>query len=196
MNVEFVIGTYNRPYHLTTLLGSIVTQTVPNWRVHVIADGWFEGLEKVKEYFSFDNRIRFSIIDGPNKGFGNTPRMYGKEVCVEDWMIMTGDDNYYLPIVVEEILAVTDSNTNFVCWDTLLNFSNLDWKYRGVLYTKPEPEMIDIGSFATRPSLARQVKYDTKTHTGDGEFARDYVNLFCQELNSYKKIDKILYVHN
>ena len=196
MNVEFVIGTYNRPYHLTTLLGSIVTQTVPNWRVHVIADGWFEGLEKVKEYFSFDNRIRFSIIDGPNKDFGNTPRMYGKEVCVEDWMIMTGDDNYYLPIVVEEILAVTDSNTNFVCWDTLLNFSNLDWKYRGVLYTKPEPEMIDIGSFATRPSLARQVKYDTKTHTGDGEFARDYVNLFCQELNSYKKIDKILYVHN
>jgi len=196
MNVEFVIGTYNRPYHLTSLLGSIVTQTVPNWRVHVIADGWFEGLEKVKEYFSFDNRIRFSIIDGPNKDFGNTPRMYGKEVCVEDWMIMTGDDNYYLPIVVEEISAVTDSNTNFVCWDTLLNFSNLDWKYRGVLYTKPEPEMIDIGSFATRPSLARQVKYDTKTHTGDGEFARDYVNLFCRELNSYKKIDKILYVHN
>jgi glycosyltransferase involved in cell wall biosynthesis len=196
MNVEFIIGTYNRPHHLATMLGSIVTQTVPNWRVHVIADGWFEGLEKVKEYFSFDNRIRFSIIDGPNKDFGNTPRMYGKEVCSEDWMIMTGDDNYYLPIVVEEILSVADSNTNFVYWDTLLNFANLEWKYRGVLYTKPEPEMIDVGSFATRPSLARQIKYDTTTHTGDGEFARDYVNMFCLEPNSYKKIDKILYLHN
>ena len=152
--------------------------------------------EKVKEYFSFDNRIRFSIIDGPNKDFGNTPRMYGKEVCSEDWMIMTGDDNYYLPIVVEEILSVADSNTNFVYWDTLLNFANLEWKYRGVLYTKPEPEMIDVGSFATRPSLARQIKYDTTTHTGDGEFARDYVNMFCLEPNSYKKIDKILYLHN
>jgi hypothetical protein len=169
---------------------------MPNWRVHVIADGWFDSLEKVREFYSFENRIRFSVIDGPNKDFGNTPRMYGRHTCSEDWMIMTGDDNYYLPIIVEEILSTVNSDTQFVCWDTLLNFSNLQWKYRGVLHTKPEPEMIDIGSFATRPSLARMIKYDITTHTGDGEFARDYVNAFCKLPGSCKKIDKILYVHN
>lgn len=196
MNVEFVIGTYNRPYHLTTLLGSIVTQTVPNWKAHVIVDGYFNGLDRIRTFFSFESRIRFTVINGPNNDYGNTPRMYGREVCKEDWIVMTGDDNYYSPIFVEELFSVVDEKTNFVCWDTLLNFTNRPNKYRGVLYPKPIPEYIDLGSFATRTNLGKEINFDVKSGTGDGEFAQNYVEKFCFEEGSYKKIDKILYVHN
>lgn len=196
MNVEFVIGTYNRPYHLATLLGSIVTQTAPNWRVHVILDGYFEAADKIYSFFAHDNRIRWTIIDGPNKDYGNTPRMYGLQVCNEDWLIMTGDDNYYSPVLVEELSKIITDKTNFVCWDTLLNFTNRDPKYRGIQYSEPVPEYIDLGAFATRPQLARQIYYDVKSETGDGVFAQNYVNAFCKEQDSYKKIDKLLYVHN
>jgi glycosyltransferase involved in cell wall biosynthesis len=196
MNIEFVIGTYNRPYHLATLLGSILTQTVPNWKVHVVLDGYFKEIDKIHAFFAFDNRIRWTVINGPNNDYGNTPRMYGLQTCNEDWVVMTGDDNYYSPVFVEEFFNVVDDKTNFVCWDTLLNFTNRDPKYRGIQYTQPFPEYIDLGAFATRPQLARQITYKVKSETGDGEFAQDYVASFCNEQDSYKKIDKLLYVHN
>lgn len=196
MNVEFIIGTYKRPYELATLLGSLVTQTVPNWSAHVILDGYFFEIDNVAHFFRSEERIKFSVVTGPNNDYGNTPRMYGRKVCNQDWMIMTGDDNYYAPMLVEEMFSVIDDKTNFVCWDTLLNFVNRPNKYRGILHTKPMPEHIDLGSFATRTKMANELDYNIKSETGDGEFAQSYVERFCKEEGSYKKIDKVLYVHN
>ena len=191
MNIEFIIGTYNRPYHLTTLIGSIFTQTSPNWRIHVIADGHHDGFDKVKEFYSFDSRIRFSVIDGPNNDWGNTPRiLYGREQCQEEWMVMTGDDNYYSPFFVESVFAAIDDNTNFVFCNMLQGYNHFE--------TSPAPFEIDLGSYVTRTKLAKQIEYEIKNTIGDGIFAKKYYDTFCKQGSDFlaKKIHGTLYVHN
>lgn len=199
MNIEFLIGTYNRPYELTTLLGSLLAQTNPNWKAHVIVDSHedfnSDGMQKVKNFFSFENRIRFSSIDGPNRDWGNTPRMYGLDQCQEEWMVMTGDDNYYTPLFVNEVFNVIDDNVNFVYCDHVQIEANYNY-YRGVLDTNPAISQIDLGAYVTRPKLARQIQFNVKNFFGDGEFANNYANAFCTKHEFIRKIHKVLYVHN
>ena len=37
--IEFVIPTYNRPKEIMVILSSLVAQTNPNWKAHVVIDG-------------------------------------------------------------------------------------------------------------------------------------------------------------
>ena len=43
MKIEFIIPTYNRPHQLMGVISSIFSQTSPNWKIHVVADGVYDG---------------------------------------------------------------------------------------------------------------------------------------------------------
>ena len=49
--IEFIIPTYNRPNQLLTVIGSILSQTNSNWKIHVVADAIYPGYENVKDFF-------------------------------------------------------------------------------------------------------------------------------------------------
>jgi glycosyltransferase involved in cell wall biosynthesis len=192
-NIEFVIPTYDRTDHLMCVISSIKAQTNPNWKIHVVADCPPSRIElsKVVDYFKEDKRIRFTVLSTRSNDWGHTPRNFGLKNCKEDWVVMTGEDNYYAPIFVEEFLKEQDKETNFVFCNMVTNFTNNQYI---PMQCKIELGFIDIGCFMVRPELAKQIGIETKyKEVADGVLADKYIKRFGGKV---KQILKVLYVHN
>jgi len=191
MKIEFVIPTYNRPNQLMGVISSIFSQTSPNWKIHVVADAVYDGYQKVKDYFNGDDRIRFTELNGPHKDWGHTARNYGLQNATEEWIVMTGDDNYYVPIFVEDFLNQVDNNTHFVYCNMVHNWTQQQYL---VINSRPIAGGIDIGNFMTRTQLSNKLKIDITKGDSDGLFVEEYLLKYPH--GTVKKINKVLYVHN
>lgn len=190
--IEFIIPTYNRPDKLMIVLMSLKVQTVDRWKVHVVADALYEGYQEVKEYFKNDNRFRFSELNGPHKDWGHTARNYGLQNLEEHWVVMSGDDNYYVPVFVETFLneAKFRNDVNFIHCNLVHNWVNNDYL---PLISVPQVNRIDIGNFMTKSEYAKQLTLDVTKANADGIFVEEYINKFK---GGVLHIPKFLYVHN
>lgn len=190
--IEFIIPTYNRPDKLMVILLSLKAQTVDRWKVHVVADALYDGYQEVKDYFKNDPRFKFSELNGPHKDWGHTARNYGLEHAEEEWVVMSGDDNYYVPVFVEIFLEEVKlrKDVNFVHCNLVHNWINNDYV---ALQSIPRVNAIDIGNFMTRTEFAKQLRLDVTKATADGLFVEEYINKFGGNIIH---IPKILYVHN
>lgn len=189
--IEFVIPTWKRPDNLMVILSSLVAQTNPNWTAHIVVDGITNDYFKVKEFFQNDDRIRFSHIEtGPSKDWGHTPRQYGLDAATEDWVIMTGDDNYYVPVFVDEMLK-NSKGTHFVYCNMVHN-----WTDKQYLPIDSQPKIfhIDIGNFMVHTANGKQIKLNKQLNHADGVYVEDYLKKF--PALKPKKINKLLYIHN
>ena len=85
-------------------INSIFAQRSDKWSIHVIADCPPEGtLTKIMDYFKDSDKIKFTILPKRYNDWGHTPRELGKQLSKANYVIMTGDDNYYMPTLVDEI---------------------------------------------------------------------------------------------
>lgn len=188
--IEFIIPTYNRPNQLMGVISSIYSQRSDKWKIHVVADAPYDGYQRVKDYFSNDDKIKFTELDGPHKDWGHTPRNYGLEHATEEWVIMTGDDNYYMPVFVDHFLDSLTPETHFVYCNMIHNWVNNQYLH---ISCKPKVGSIDIGNFMTRRIYAQQMKLDVTKEVSDGLFVEEYLRRFNGHI---KHITKPLYVHN
>ena len=188
--IEFIIPTYRDGNKLTGLLYSLINQSKPNWTAHVISDGSYDGFDGIDEHFSEHNNIKFSVIDGPNEDWGHTARNYGLKHATQDWVVMTGADNYYMPDFVSEFLKHITSN-NFIFCNMVHNEAH--YKHYQELKAELTVNNIDMGCFATKRENAQQLRLNTKSYQADWYFVEKYITLFP---GGIKHIDKILYVHN
>lgn len=192
MKIEFIIPTYDRPHHLMTTISSIFSQTNPNWTIHVVADCPPEGsLDKIMEFYKDSDKIRFTILKERYNDWGHTPRNIGLKDSKEEWVIMTGEDNYYVPTFVEEFLKNVTPKTTFVYCDMVHN-----WVRNNYIALKSEPRVgkIDIGNFMVRKSLVGDLDLDVKKIVADGLFAEEYLRKHPN--GEVLHINKFLYVHN
>ena len=192
MKIEFVIPTYNRPHHLMTVISSIFAQTNPNWFIHVVADCPPEGtLDKIMDYYKDSDKIKFTILDKRYNDWGHTPRNYGLKNAKEEWVIMSGEDNYYVPTFVEEFLSKVTPKTTFVFCNMVHN-----WVKKEYIAVKCEPGVnrIDIGNFMVKKRLARDMELDVTKINADGLFVEEYLQQYHGGKVQY--INKYLYVHN
>ena len=193
--IEFIIPTYERTDHLMCIINSIVSQRSDMWKIHVIADcppeDSLKRINKIMDYFKDDERIKFTILPERYNDWGHTPRNYGVEHATEDWIVMTGEDNYYTPIFVDNFLSAVEPNVGFIFCNMVHNWT--DFQYFAV-ECKPEWGKIDIGNFMIRRDLAQQMKLDTQEPQSDGKYVEEFKVLFPEE--KIKKIPKVLYVHN
>lgn len=190
--IEFIIPTYNRVDNLMSTLYSLVSQTNKNWKAHVVIDNASTILfDDVISLFKNEPRIKFTCINGPHYDAGHTPRNYGLEHSTGDWVIMTGDDNYYVPVFVNEVLSIIEDDTNFVYCDMIHN--GYEYHFFNCHHSSHH---IDIGNMIVRSELAKQLRLDVTKNDADGLFCTQYVNMFCKNEKGIKKINKILYVHN
>lgn len=193
--IEFIIPTYERTDHLMCIINSIVSQRSDMWKIHVIADcppeDSLKRINKIMDYFKDDERIKFTILPERYNDWGHTPRNYGVEHATEDWIVMTGEDNYYTPIFVDNFLSSVEPNVGFIFCNMVHNWT--DFQYFAV-ECRPEWGKIDIGNFMIRRDLAQQMKLDTQEPQSDGKYVEEFKVLFPEE--KIKKIPKVLYVHN
>lgn len=191
--IEFIIPTYNRTNHLMCLLNSLCAQRSEDWVAHVIADCPPEGtLDKIIKYFEGHEKIKFTILPKRYNDWGHTPRNIGLQMSNEEWVVLTGEDNYYVPVFVDNFLTAANENpdSNFIFCDMVHNWVNFDYIH---VKSMVKYGRIDIGNFASKTKFAKQLKLDTTIAQSDWLFVDEYVNKFP---SSMIYLPKTLYVHN
>jgi glycosyltransferase involved in cell wall biosynthesis len=196
--IEFVIPTHKRVDLLTTIISSIVAQTNPNWTIHVVAD--FPPEEIKERYLDiiafFDahkDKIKFSTTDVRYNDWGHTPRNIGLKAATEEWVVMTGEDNYYAPTFVENFLSSVKGrdDVHFVFCNMVHNWVNDDYI---PIQCAIEFGKIDIGNFMVRTHNARKIELKENIEQADYYFIEEYLARFPE--GKIIHVDKILYVHN
>lgn len=186
--IEFIIPTYDRKEPLLSMLSSLLAQTDKDWCAVVIQDGTDNSISyKVVESLN-DKRIKYYATPERANDWGHTQRELGKKNSKADYIIMTGDDNYYTPNFVAELRLASLSNPGMVYWNMV--HSHYHYQY---FICQPAYNQIDMGAFATRRDLAQQIELNT-SYAADGEFVRDFNERFPQE--EKVKINKVLFIHN
>jgi glycosyltransferase involved in cell wall biosynthesis len=190
MKLEFIIPTYNRPYHLATLLNSLASQTSPDWTAHVISDGSPVGtFDNLFEYFKDEQRIKFTRLNNRNNDHGHTPRNVGLSQATQEWVCMTGEDNYYVPTFVEEVLSHAKPEVNFIYTDMVHNWGKEYIYVPSLLFWSH----IDMGNSIFRAEFAKQMRLNVKNFSADWEMIDKFLKQFPGEI---RHIKKCLYVHN
>ena len=191
--IEFIIPTYSRINHLITILGSFKSQSNPNWKAHIVADcppsDIQDKINKTIEFFD-DERFKLTILPERYNDWGHTPRQYGLDNATEEWVVMTGEDNYYVPEFVDIMLS-EGKDHHFVYCNMVHNWINKDYiplnsvlKFGG----------IDIGNFMTRTNMAQKIKLRKDHQWADWFFVEEFQNKY--KVAKYKKVNGVLYVHN
>jgi glycosyltransferase involved in cell wall biosynthesis len=190
--IEFIIPTYSRTDFLMCTINSIVAQRSDQWKIHVVADCPPEGtLDKIMNYFEGDERIKFTILPERYNDWGHTPRNYGMQHATEDWVVMTGEDNYYMPVFVDHFLAAATPQSHFVFCNMVHNWT--DHQYY-TIECEPSWGRIDIGNFMVRTENGKQMSLNPNNAQADGVFVEEYLRKFTE--GEVIKINKTLYVHN
>ena len=187
---EFIIPTYNREKPLYSMLSSLYAQTRNNWKATIVVDDIENN--RVKEIVSkFNtNNISYFFTGKRYCDFGHTPRNMGKQASKSNYVILTGDDNYYVPTFIEELTQIVGlENVGMIYWDMIHN----GYKYN-YFETKLIDGCIDMGAFATRTDLAQQIQLSTNLLAADSKYISDFLEKFSQE--KIIKINKVLFVHN
>ena len=187
--IEIILPTFDRIYELKSALACLMAQTSPNWLAHVVVDTPDRTVadDIVKEFN--DERIYVTHLKERYADWGHSPREYGKQNSKADYVLMTGDDCYYVPIFIAELNRVIEADDpDFIYWDMV--HSHYQYHY---FVCHPNLNQIDMGAFAFRTKFGQQVKLGT-TYAADGVFVNDFKNQFPNA--KFKKIDKVLFVHN
>ena len=186
--IDFIIPTYDRTVLLHSMLASLVAQYDDRWTATVVVDDIENN--KARDIISkFDtNKISLIFTGQRHNDWGHTPREIGKQASVADYIIMTGDDNYYCPTTVADIHGAMESRPGMIYWDMV--HSHYDYHF---FSCTPFISQIDMGAFATRRDLAQQIKLG-KAFAADGQFVMNFLDRFPNEETI--KIPKVLFVHN
>lgn len=193
MNVDFIIPTHDRIDALRCMLSSLLVQTNSNWLANVVIDRPYKGMDELwinicTDDMPRDERIRYTFMDKRYNDWGHTPRETGKQLSITDYIIMTGDDCYYTPNFVEELIKASETNPGVIYWDMV--HSHYDYSY---FKCSPAFNCIDMGAFATRRDIAQSIKLNT-TYAADGEYIEEIKKQYPNE--KMVKINKVLFVHN
>lgn len=194
--IEFIIPhNLNRRYKLICQIASLIAQTDPNWSLHVICDGPNPDIDFLKIVFpesQFPN-IKYSVLDRAYNDWGHTPRNIGVQQCNTEWVVMASNDNYYVPIFVEQMRKAINSNPS-------INFLYCDMIHNGYSYNHirclPKIERIDMCNMVVRTKFAKQVPLKPSIFAADAIFCEEYVKKFCTTPENIHYFPHIYYVHN
>lgn len=205
--LHIITVAYERPVHLRILVDSFLVQTCPDWKMYIIHDGPASREElRTVSFYHDDKRIewytsakRYHSKETPNYGHPNRRAMLqqikGKP---DDFVLITNDDNYYVPKFIEYFMEMAKPDVGFIYCDTVTRIAypdqiTLDYK---MLFTKIRRSCIDMGSFIVRLDVAQETGFNFDTFDADGIYAEQ-----CNETRAKKGlravyIAKPLFVHN
>ena len=194
MTLHVLCVAYKRSVELGILIGSFLTQTDKRWTLTIMHDGTVpEDVQQVADFHK-DPRVHFKHTPQCNGEWGHPNRAMMLESlggACDDYVLMTNDDNYYVPMFVELFLGCCKADTGMIYCNTLHNYM----KY-GILYTRLKENMIDMGSFIVRQSVAKAVGFKHRHEQADGRYAEECAVECALHHFGIIYIDKVLFVHN
>lgn len=191
--LHIIAVAHNRDISLRILVDSFICQTNPNWQLYVIHDG--EYFKKVKEVVDLytDYRVMFLHSKTRNGKYGHPNRKFMLErmPSCEDFVLMTNDDNYYVPSFVEEMLSAAAKDVGIVYCDTV----HSHYRYN-TLNSLLKEGYIDMGAFIVRLDMAKKTGFNHTEFSADGMFAEEaYATCVKNDLRAVR-VPKALFVHN
>lgn len=199
MKIHVIVVAYERYEPLEILIRSFLVQTNPNWILYVIYDGpvpqkildiigvFIDGSRKDERIHFYKSEQRYQKYGHPNR------RMMLQEIKtdLDDFILMTNDDNYYICRFVEFFLGVIKPDTGIVYCDTLHSLTDYD-----VHNSTLGQGGIDMGAFIVRSDVAKQTGFNHDDVQADGFYAGECLKTCERENLKAIKINKALFVHN
>jgi hypothetical protein len=194
---SFIIPCWEQTHLLKCLLQSIICQTYSNWEVILIHDGVdLSHKSNLKEYLN-DPRFFYTSTSKRYGYWGHKSRIIGTTLSLGDWIIHSNDDNYFVPILLEEIVNIISLNSevNFIYWDMILgkykNEHSHNKKDYGHFIPKIQYSYMDWGQFTTKKEIISKCYIQYEEAAADGTLIE---NMKHELIPAY--IDKVLFVHN
>jgi GT2 family glycosyltransferase len=194
---SFIIPCWEQTHLLKCLLQSITCQTYSNWEVILIHDGVdLSHKSNLKEYLN-DPRFFYTSTSERYGYWGHKSRIIGTTLSLGDWIIHSNDDNYFVPILLEEIVNIISLNSevNFIYWDMILgkykNEHSHNKKDYGHFIPKIQHSYMDWGQFTTKKEIISKYYIQYEEAAADGTLIE---NMKHELIPAY--IDKVLFVHN
>jgi hypothetical protein len=193
--LEIIAVTYGQDAILKCFINSIKAQTSQNWKLTLVHDGPNEELQKdLKDNGYLDKKV--SLICHPEHTgvWGNhLRRMYlERMVSSARYVLITNGDNYYCPVMVEEVLKRKEDVVFFDCIHNYELPYNHNSSSYGLLSCSLQANHVDMGAVAINRRLAQRVGFHGLGGTADWEYFQAVLN----HNPTTHKIDKVLLVHN
>src|SRR6188768_1284835 len=151
MTLSIVTVAYKRPENLQLLLRSFIVQTSTDWTMHIIHDGPDPEIEDILAAFAarWPQHFTYEFTEQRYNDYGHTLREMGIHKATGEYLLITNDDNYYVPIFVERVLnTFAATNCEGIIVDMIHNEFNAGY-HQGLPYTffdtKPNYGWADIG---------------------------------------------------
>jgi glycosyltransferase involved in cell wall biosynthesis len=195
MKFSFIITCYKRYNNIQCLIYSLLSQTYDNFEVILIHDGYDAKHDEIIKPYLNDTRFKCIYTEQRYDDWGMTLRNKGLEFATGEWIINTNDDNYYVPVYLEELKKVIDNKPecNFVYYDCVLNHHNIinhNKKDYGLLRPELKHSYIDMGQFTVKRDIITKYRFQSVA-PADGVLIEEMKHELKPEY-----IDKILFVHN
>jgi len=197
--LEVICVTFNQVNQLRCFVASMACQTDLGFTLRIIHDGPnLEMQECVKDlHLVFPNlQITYQETSLRFNDYGHTLRDIGLSEAVEEYVLLTNGDNYYVPIFIEEIRkSIITKSPEIVYFDMVHSHVLEDLPnpigYQ-VLITEPKIYRIDIGSFVFKRVFGQSIGFKDRGFEADGMF---FESLKAKD-PKIVKIPKVLFVHN
>jgi len=193
--IKVICVAYERPIKMRLLIDSFIVQTNPEWELNIIYDG--PPPEDILHTMSLydDKRIVFENTPVRTQNYGHLNRRMMLDKIESsgdnDFILMTNDDNYYVPVFIDYFLKEIGTDIGMVYCDSV--HSHFDYIHHK---TKIQVDQIDIGSFIVRLDIAKRVGFDGIEFNADGYYAEDCLAA-CKSWGLREAyIPKPLFVHN
>ena len=184
---------YGRPIHLMNICGLFLVQTNPNWELTIMYDGKPpESIYGIMEFYN-DPRINFKHSKRRKQNYGHPNRktmLEEVDANDNDLILLTNEDNMYVPIFVEAMLKTAVKGVGFVMCDILHSYIHFD-----VMKVELRVDHIDMGAFCVRSDVAKKVGFNHVNFSADGRYAED-CGKYCTEHNlEILHIQRPLFIH-
>ncbi len=199
MKIHIICVAYERVEPLEILIRSFIVQTNKNWILHIVYDGtapkkildiiapFLDGSRK-------DERIHFYQSPERNQKYGHPNRrtmLKSIETNQDDFILMTNDDNYYIPRFIEFMLRQINPRVGMVYCDTVHSHAEYD-----INYSELRENCVDLGAFIVRATIAKETGFNHDHFSADGTYAEECLKTCHKKGLIAIKIKKALFVHN
>jgi len=196
------VVSYQRVAALTCLLNSLVLQTAQNFDVCITHDGFDPDTLHMVHTWAKHNQINTTLkfTSHRHRMWGHPMRAQVIEECAHEYILLTNDDNYYVPWFTQIMMnTMHTQQVDMVMCDMIHSHSNPGLRQQppyNLFVTEPKCMNCDIGCFIIKSHLAQQVGFDNcEISWADGLFMDKIMQLNDPPIK-WAKVPQVLFVHN
>jgi len=197
--IHIIAVAYERSVQLQSLINCFILQTDGRWILHIVYDGKApeDILDIIEPFISGkrkDDRVHFyqSVERYQKYGHPNRKMMLQVIECrTDDFILMTNDDNYYVPRFIEFMMKEINGRAGIIYCNTIHSHANYD-----INYSELRENAIDMGAFIVKADIAKKTGFNHDHFSADGTYAEECLRNCLQRRLKAIKINKCLFIHN